>query len=108
MGLFGGKKACDDGNQLPGRLLDDLCVARCGDGFVQAGQEGRDDANEDNTDGCVEGCRVARCGDGFCRLDARLVMTATKTTPARAWAAGSPLRRRLCSGGSRGLRLRQR
>ena len=36
----------------------------CGDGNVDPGEE-CDDANADNTDTCVDGCKSAVCGDGF-------------------------------------------
>ncbi len=36
----------------------------CGDGNVDAGED-CDDANNDNLDTCVEGCKAAACGDGF-------------------------------------------
>lgn len=37
--------------------------AVCGDGVVE-GDEGCDDGNADNLDGCLNDCRQARCGDG--------------------------------------------
>ncbi|MBK7077457.1 MAG: DUF4215 domain-containing protein [Myxococcales bacterium] len=43
-------------------------VARCGDGFVDAGAPGGaeqcDDANAVDTDACTNACTLARCGDG--------------------------------------------
>ncbi|MBN1771152.1 MAG: hypothetical protein JXB32_07830 [Deltaproteobacteria bacterium] len=36
----------------------------CGDGIVDDGEE-CDDANDDNTDACLDTCRNATCGDGF-------------------------------------------
>jgi cysteine-rich repeat protein len=36
----------------------------CGDGTIDAGEE-CDDANADDTDMCVAGCKTAVCGDGF-------------------------------------------
>ena len=38
----------------------------CGNG-LQEGEEECDDANQDNTDGCLDTCRKATCGDGFIR-----------------------------------------
>lgn len=38
----------------------------CGDGVLQAGEE-CDDANTDDTDGCLATCRAAKCGDGQIR-----------------------------------------
>ena len=35
----------------------------------QAGYESCDDANEVNTDGCLNTCLVATCGDNFRRTD---------------------------------------
>lgn len=42
------------------------CETRCGDG-TSAGNEGCDDGNVSNTDGCLTDCTLARCGDGFVR-----------------------------------------
>ena len=74
-----GPEECDDGNDN----LEDDCTeacraARCGDGFVQAGVEGCDDANtysepceygEAACETCLENCQLgpgqtAVCGDG--------------------------------------------
>jgi cysteine-rich repeat protein len=38
----------------------------CGNGDLDPGEE-CDDANDSNSDLCVEGCRFARCGDSFMR-----------------------------------------
>ena len=38
--------------------------ALCGDGIVQAG-EACDDANADDSDGCLTNCQLAACGDGI-------------------------------------------
>ncbi|MEZ4453077.1 MAG: fibrinogen-like YCDxxxxGGGW domain-containing protein [Nannocystaceae bacterium] len=62
-----GIEACDDG---AGNADDAACtsmceLAVCGDGLVQAGVEACDDGNDDNSDGCVDGCVAAACGDGF-------------------------------------------
>src|SRR5688500_10313685 len=38
----------------------------CGNGDMDPGEE-CDDANDSNSDVCVEGCRFARCGDGHMR-----------------------------------------
>jgi cysteine-rich repeat protein len=40
--------------------------AVCGDGVVE-GDEGCDDGNADNLDGCLNDCTLASCGDGFVR-----------------------------------------
>ncbi|MGB1277694.1 MAG: DUF4215 domain-containing protein, partial [Nannocystaceae bacterium] len=40
-------------------------IAKCGDGFVEAGVELCDDANDDETDTCLSTCELASCGDGF-------------------------------------------
>jgi len=41
--------------------------AVCGDGVVE-GDEACDDGNQDNTDGCLNGCVLASCGDGFVQV----------------------------------------
>jgi cysteine-rich repeat protein len=42
-----------------------VCLqADCGDGFVQAGEQG-DDSNGGQTDACLATCESAACGDGF-------------------------------------------
>jgi cysteine-rich repeat protein len=47
-----------------GTCRSGVCVGfRCGDGFVDPGEE-CDDANSSNTDDCLTTCRDARCGDG--------------------------------------------
>ena len=40
---------------------------RAGDGFIRAGIEACDDANNSNTDACLTNCTAARCGDGHVR-----------------------------------------
>jgi cysteine-rich repeat protein len=40
----------------------------CGDGVVQAPLEQCDDANQDNTDACLNTCLHSTCGDGFVQL----------------------------------------
>ncbi len=40
------------------------CAPICGDSVVE-GDEACDDGNADNTDACVEGCKMASCGDSF-------------------------------------------
>jgi cysteine-rich repeat protein len=40
-------------------------AASCGDGFTEAGFEQCDDANQSNTDACLNSCVAASCGDGF-------------------------------------------
>lgn len=61
-------EVCDDG---PLNGTYGYCNAECtglgrhcGDG-VHDPEEECDDGNEDNSDGCVEGCLLATCGDGF-------------------------------------------
>ena len=57
---------CDDGNRdNTDGCLNDCREARCGDGFVQVGEEDCDDSNEDDTDDCLSSCDIAWCGDGF-------------------------------------------
>ncbi|MGK4007136.1 DUF4215 domain-containing protein [Sorangium sp. So ce1036] len=43
-----------------------ICAApTCGDGVVNAADEGCDDGNTSNTDACLTTCAAATCGDGF-------------------------------------------
>jgi cysteine-rich repeat protein len=56
---------CDDGNADDSDACVAVCqLARCGDGFVQAGIEGCDDGNASNSDGCRSNCALPTCGDG--------------------------------------------
>ena len=57
---------CDDGNDdNTDACLDNCMMARCGDGYAQAGVEGCDDGeNGIETDDCLTGCIAATCGDG--------------------------------------------
>jgi cysteine-rich repeat protein len=48
---------------------DNPCAGVCGDGVLDAGEE-CDDADDDNTDSCLNDCRVNTCGDGY--RDARV------------------------------------
>ena len=56
----------------PGVCEDGVCVLPqpgvCGDGIVE-GDEECDDANDDNTDACLDTCLAATCGDGFVQAD---------------------------------------
>lgn len=45
-------------------LIDDECVARCGDGITAPGEQ-CDDGNASNNDACTNDCQLAVCGDGF-------------------------------------------
>jgi cysteine-rich repeat protein len=90
---------CDDGNAVDTDGCRNNCqIARCGDGVQRfefgsgersscnehddceggrcvglrcyaAGFEGCDDGNDDESDGCLNGCAAARCGDGIIRSD---------------------------------------
>ena len=64
-GIVEGAEECDDGNlNEEDDCLNSCILARCGDGFVQAGVEECDDQNNDETDVCLNTCQRARCGDG--------------------------------------------
>lgn len=59
-----GVEACDDGNPSDTDACTKECEeARCGDGFVQAGEQ-CDDENAIDTDDCLTACLDASCGDG--------------------------------------------
>lgn len=63
--------SCADWQALYGKYCDDALVAsesdcviqECGNGNLEPGEE-CDDANADDTDGCLSSCVLARCGDG--------------------------------------------
>jgi cysteine-rich repeat protein len=56
---------CDDGNQVDEDACTNACTnAVCGDGIVQAGEEGCDDGNTAPEDGCSPECVLESCGDG--------------------------------------------
>ena len=55
---------CDDGNAINTDACVDCTLARCGDGFVQAGVEACDDGNMSSVDGCTNDCKLPTCGDG--------------------------------------------
>lgn len=64
-----GAEACDDANTVSGDGCRADCqkIELCGDGALDDGEE-CDDANQDDTDQCVNlggQCRIAACGDGF-------------------------------------------
>ena len=48
-------------------------------GFIRAGIEACDDANNSNTDACLTNCTAARCGDGHVRRVSGRVMATTTT-----------------------------
>ncbi len=50
-------------------------LAECGNGLVE-GDEACDDANDDETDGCLNDCKLARCGDGRLRVGVETCDTA--------------------------------
>ena len=64
----GGTEACDDGNADNTDACCNCQPARCGDGFLWAGNESCDDGNDNTSDACPSGptgtCEPARCGDG--------------------------------------------
>jgi cysteine-rich repeat protein len=65
-GVVNDGEQCDDGNDDDTDDCTSSCqLARCGDGFVQAGVEECDDGNDIDTDDCPSICQLARCGDGF-------------------------------------------
>jgi cysteine-rich repeat protein len=65
-GLVENGEECDDANASnDDSCLNDCMAARCGDGFIKAGEEACDDGNPSNEDGCLSDCTAARCGDGF-------------------------------------------
>jgi cysteine-rich repeat protein len=75
-GILQPGEACDDGNQVDVDACSDCVPARCGDGLTrtdlsrdQDAYEGCDDANDDNTDACLDNCWPAACGDGVVRTD---------------------------------------
>lgn len=55
---------CDDGNAINTDACVDCTLARCGDGFVQAGVEACDDGNMSSVDGCTNDCKLPTCGNG--------------------------------------------
>ena len=63
-----GESLLQTASRVTGRPLDELTLR---DGYVQAGVEGCDDGNLDNSDGCLDAtatggnCQPAGCGDGF-------------------------------------------
>jgi cysteine-rich repeat protein len=83
-GILEGFEDCDDGNALTDACAygEGSCLACdsecrlvsgattfCGDGFTDgAAGEHCDDANPDNTDGCLDTCAAASCGDGLLQV----------------------------------------
>jgi cysteine-rich repeat protein len=48
----------------PVQMSVPLPMPPCGDGFVEPPEQ-CDDGNQDNTDACLNDCKLARCGDGI-------------------------------------------
>ncbi|MDY0003301.1 MAG: DUF4215 domain-containing protein, partial [Polyangia bacterium] len=64
-GVLDPGEECDDGNSSNNDACMNNCQnARCGDGYVWAGQEACDDGNNSNSDACLGDCQAASCGDG--------------------------------------------
>ena len=78
----------------------------CGAGFVQAGREQCDDANNINTDACVMGCKTATCGDGFVQAGTGQCDDATDVNMDACVAEpqGCEVRGRVRAGGHRAVR----
>jgi cysteine-rich repeat protein len=71
-------EACDDGTNTS--MCDaDCTLVVCGDGLHNAAAEECDDANTDDTDGCVDQCKQAGCGDGHQWKDVEDCETTTDT-----------------------------
>src|SRR5262249_35755007 len=66
-----GVEQCDDGafnSTLPNACRPGCIKPACHDGVVDNGEQ-CDDANRDDTDGCVLECKKAVCGDGVLYKD---------------------------------------
>ena len=61
---FCGDRVCQSGPENTLNCPGDGCVARCGNGAIEA-NEACDDGNLANTDACLDTCQPATCGDGF-------------------------------------------
>jgi cysteine-rich repeat protein len=63
-GVTEAPEPCDDGNDdNTDGCLTTCQLARCGDGFVQAGVEECDDGNDNDNDACSNTCKQFRCNN---------------------------------------------
>ena len=101
-------EACDDGNVIDEDDCTVTCaLARCGDGFVQAGIEECDDGNLASGDGCDSNCKLSEgpevvtcaelaplAGGTTCAAtagDGTLLVIGNVLVPGKVWVGGEVL-----------------